>query len=63
MEDSKHVSTPMMISFKLSKENNSPPIDQTLCRSMIGGLLYLNSFRPNILKAVCMIVRFQVAPK
>lgn len=49
MEDSKLVTTPMMISCKLIKDEYLPKIDQTLCRYMIGGLLYLTTFRLDIL--------------
>lgn len=45
MEDSKLVTTPMMTSCKLSKEENSLTIDKTLYRSMIDGLLYLITSR------------------
>lgn len=63
MEDNKLVSTPMITSCKSSKEDNSPPIDQTFNISMIGGLLYLTESRPDILQAVCMVARFQASPK
>lgn len=63
MEDSKSMSTPMMTSCKLSKEDNSSPIDQTLYRSMIGGLLYLIASRSDILQVVCTVARFQASPK
>lgn len=58
MQDNKPMSTPMVTSYKLTKEDNSPPIDQTLYRSMIGGLLYLTASRPDILQVVCMVARF-----
>jgi len=63
MEDRKPVSTSMITSCKLSKEDNSPPIDQTLYRSMIGVLLYLIASKPDILQAVCMVARFQASSK
>ncbi|XP_043694179.1 secreted RxLR effector protein 161-like [Telopea speciosissima] len=63
MEDCKPVCTPMMTSCKLSKEDNSPSVDHTLYRSMIGNLLYLTASRPDILQAVCMVARFQADPK
>jgi len=49
MEDCKPVSTPMMIGCKLSKDDKSPSVDQTMYKSMIGRLLYLKATRPNIL--------------
>ena len=38
LEDSKHVSTPMIIGHKLSKNHESAEVNQTLYRSMIGKL-------------------------
>ncbi|XP_043710394.1 uncharacterized mitochondrial protein AtMg00810-like [Telopea speciosissima] len=49
MEDCKSVSTPMVIGCKLSKDDESPLVDQTMYRSMIGSLLYLTASRPDIL--------------
>jgi hypothetical protein len=39
MEDSKHVSTPMVTGCKLSLDDDSPKVDQTMYRSMIRSLL------------------------
>jgi len=63
MEDYKPVSTPMKTRCKLSKDDKSPSVDQTIYRSMIGSLLYLIATRPNILQVVCMVVKFQANPK
>ena len=52
-----------MTSWKLSKEDNSSLIHQTLYRSMIGGLLYLTTSRPYILQVVCMVARCQALSK
>ncbi|XP_043721091.1 uncharacterized mitochondrial protein AtMg00810-like [Telopea speciosissima] len=49
MEDCKPVSTPIMTSCKLSKDDDSPAVDHTMYKSMIGSLLYLTASRPNIL--------------
>ena len=63
MEDSKTVSTPMITSCKLSKDDNSDSVDHTLYRSMIGSLLYVTTTCPDILQVVCMVVRLQADPR
>ncbi|XP_043687500.1 secreted RxLR effector protein 161-like [Telopea speciosissima] len=63
MEDCKSVSTPMMTSCKLSKDDDSPVVDHTMYRSMIGRLLYLTTSRPDIHQAVYMVATFQAGPK
>jgi hypothetical protein len=63
MEDSKPVGTPMVTECKLSKDDDSPDVDQSSYRSMIGSMLYITTSRPNILHAVGMVGRYQVAPK
>ena len=45
MEDCKLVSTPMITSCKLSKDDESKEVDQRIYRSMIGSLLYVTSPR------------------
>ena len=49
MEDNKPMSTPMVTGCKLSLEDDSPKVDQTMYRSMIGSLLYSTTMRPNIM--------------
>lgn len=63
MEDRKLVSTPMVISCKLSKIDESLKVELTLYRSMIGSMLYLTTTRPDIVQAICMVEIFQDAPK
>ena len=63
MEDCKVVSTPMNTSCKLTKDDESPLVNESMYRSMIGSLLYLTATRPDILQAVCMVARFQSSPK
>jgi uncharacterized membrane protein YciS (DUF1049 family) len=63
MEDSKPMGTPMVTGCKLSKDDVSPDVDQSSYRSMIGNLLYITTSRPDIMHAVGMVGRYQVAPK
>ena len=63
MEDCKPVGTPMVTGCKLSKDDTTEYVDQTMYRSMIGSLLYATSTRPNIMHVVCQVGRFQDSPK
>ena len=63
MAESAPISTPMTTSCKLSKEYESPSIDSTLYRSMVGSLLYLTTSRTDITQAVGMVAVFQSSPK
>jgi hypothetical protein len=63
MEDSKPVGTPMVTGCKLSKDDDSPDVDQISYRSMIGSLLYITTSRPYIMHVVGMVGRYQAAPK
>ena len=63
MEDYAPMSTPMTTNCKLSKDDDSPLVDATHYKSMIGALLYLTTTRPDIIQAVGMVGRFQSAPK
>lgn len=63
MENVKPVCTPMAIGCKLSKDVESWKIDQSIYRSMIGGLLYLTTTRPNIMNAIYLVAIFQQDPR
>jgi hypothetical protein len=63
IEDSKPMGTPMVIGCKLSKDDDSPDVDQSSYRSMIGNLLYITTSHPNIMHVVGMVGTFQSAPK
>ncbi|GJS15050.1 putative ribonuclease H-like domain-containing protein [Tanacetum coccineum] len=56
-------STPMEIGISLTKDEDGEDVDVHLYRSMIGSLMYLTSFRPDIMFLVCACSRFQVQPK
>jgi hypothetical protein len=62
MEDSKPMSTPMVTGCKLRKDDNSPDVDHSSYRSMIGSLLYITTSRPDIIHVVGMVGRYQAAP-
>ncbi|GJZ26236.1 putative ribonuclease H-like domain-containing protein [Tanacetum coccineum] len=59
----KTASTPMETSKPLLKDAEAKDVDIHLYRSMIGSLMYLTAFRPDIMFVVCACVRFQVTPK
>ena len=58
MEDSSPVSTPMIVGYKLSKDDISPDVDQRTYRSMIGSLTYITASLPDIMHDVGMVGRF-----
>ena len=59
MEDCAPMSTPMTTSCKLRKNDDSPSVDATHYRSIIGALLYLTAMRLDIMQAIGMVGRFQ----
>nr|GEU85440.1 putative ribonuclease H-like domain-containing protein [Tanacetum cinerariifolium] len=59
----KSASTPMERHKPLSKDATGTDVDVHLYGSMIGSLMYLTSFRPDIMFFVCACSRFQVQPK
>jgi hypothetical protein len=63
MEDSSPISTPMVVGCKLSKDDISLDVDQMTYCSMIGNLLYITTSRPDIMKVVGMVGRYQFSPK
>ena len=63
LEDCKHVSTPMAVGCKLSKDDESKAVDPKHYRSMIGNFLYVTASRPDVKQDVGMVARFQAEPK
>ncbi|XP_019261100.1 PREDICTED: uncharacterized protein LOC109239050 [Nicotiana attenuata] len=63
MENAKSIGTPMSPTTMLDEDNNGKNVDETMCRGMIGFLLYLTAIRPYIIFSVCKCARFQSAPK
>ena len=58
MEDSKPVSTPMITGCKLSKDDESLEVDNTMYRSMIGIFIYVTYTRPDAMQAIGLVARF-----
>nr|GFA35593.1 hypothetical protein [Tanacetum cinerariifolium] len=55
--------TPMDKENPWGKDRTGKDVDLHLYRSMIGSLMYLTAFRPDIMFAVCAYARHQVTPK
>ncbi|GJU91626.1 putative ribonuclease H-like domain-containing protein [Tanacetum coccineum] len=55
--------TPMETKMALTKDEEADEVDVHLYRSMIGSLMYLTAFRPDIMFVVCACSRFLVTPK
>src|SRR4030065_1003418 len=63
MENVGHKRTPAATHLKLTKDEKGVDVDQSLYRSMIGSLLYLNASKPDITFAVGECARYQAEPK
>ncbi|XP_057864630.1 secreted RxLR effector protein 161-like [Cryptomeria japonica] len=63
MDQCNPVGTPMETGCKLVKVDESPLVDQHEYRSMIGSLLYLTTSRPDLIQAICLVSRYQSAPR
>nr|GEW56417.1 hypothetical protein [Tanacetum cinerariifolium] len=59
----KTASTPIETQKPLVKDEEDADVDVHLYRSMIGSLMYLTAFRPDIMFVVYACSRFQVTPK
>ena len=55
MIESSPGSTPMVNGCMLSKEDESPAVNQIMYRSIFGSLLYLTASRPDIMQAVGLV--------
>ncbi|XP_057828666.2 uncharacterized mitochondrial protein AtMg00810-like [Cryptomeria japonica] len=63
MDHCTHVGTPMETGCKLVKVDDSPLVDQSKYRSMVGSLLYLTASRPDLMQAVCLVSCYQSTPR
>jgi hypothetical protein len=62
MNNAKPIKTPMPSNGHLDLNEEGKGIDQKVYRSMIGSLLYLYAYRPDIMLSACMCARFQANP-
>jgi hypothetical protein len=62
MDKCKHVSTPLVVNEKLSKDDGGNSADASIYRSIIGSLLYLLATRPDIMFAASLLSRFMHSP-
>ena len=63
MEDAKPVGTPMATRSKLTKEDETTEVNQTLYRFMIGKLMYVVHSRPGIAHVVGIVARYSANPR
>ncbi|GJR36904.1 putative ribonuclease H-like domain-containing protein [Tanacetum coccineum] len=59
----KTATTPMEPNKALVKDEEAENVNVHLYKSMIGSLMYLTAFRPDIMFVMCACGRFQVTPK
>lgn len=62
MENCKTSSTPMNTSEKLIVSDGTPKANESLFRSLVGGLMYLTNSRPDIAFPVSLVSRFMHNP-
>ena len=58
MTDCKSALTPFLSGFKLEDGGETPLVDNTLYRKLVGSLLYLTHSRPNLSYAIGAVYRF-----
>eukprot|EP00253_Pinus_taeda_P036571 PITA_36571 len=63
MQECKAAITPTVMGLKLSKEDSSKDFDPSLCKSIVGSLMYFTATRPDITFVVSIISRFMERPK
>lgn len=63
MEECNETKVPMEPGLKLGKVDDSPEVDHTEYRKLIGSLRYLTHTRPDLMYAVGYLSRFMQAPK
>jgi hypothetical protein len=62
MEDFKPTTTPMQTGCKLRKDDDSNSTDQRQYRLMIGSLLYVPTYRLDVMQELGQVERFQATP-
>ncbi|CAL9010567.1 unnamed protein product [Prunus brigantina] len=62
LKDCKSVSTPLVATDKLQREDGSEAADESLYRKIVGSLLYLTATRPDIMFSASLLARFMHNP-
>ncbi|KAI5311342.1 hypothetical protein L3X38_000007 [Prunus dulcis] len=62
LKDCKSVSTPLVATDKLKREDGSEAADESLFRKIVGSLLYLTATRPDIMFSASLLARFMHNP-
>ena len=62
MSECKAYKSPLLSSIKMHEFGNSPLVDITLYRQLVGNLLYLTHTRPNLSYAVSAVARHMHQP-
>jgi hypothetical protein len=63
VDNAKPFKTPIGTNGRLDLDMGGTSVDQKVYRSMIGSLLYICAYGPDIMLSVCLCARFKAAPK
>ena len=62
MMESNLVGSPIVPSFKISRDKNGDFVDETYYKQLVGSLMYLTATRPDIMFVTCLISRYMAKP-
>lgn len=62
MMESNLVGSPIVPSFKVSKEETSVTVDETYYKQLVGSLMYLTATRPDMMFVISLISRYMAKP-
>ena len=58
MFESKLVNSPIVPSFKMSRDDHGVTVDETYFKQMVGSLMYLTATRPDMMFSISLISRY-----
>ncbi|KAJ8621549.1 hypothetical protein MRB53_030078 [Persea americana] len=62
MDQCNSVHNPVVLGFKLTKDEKGVEVDSTLYKQMVGSLMYLTATRPDLMFIVSLITRYMERP-
>jgi len=62
MMESNSVGSPIVPGFKMSKDENGDPVDETYYKQLVDSLMYLTATRPDMMFVTCLISRYMTKP-